>query len=358
MRIGANVPGFWPCKTCDYNWTSDANQRWFLFAAKERGADIFEAFSNSPPYWMTNSGCSSGGQNFSDNLNSSYYDAHADYLTEVVRWYKEQGLIFRTLDPFNEPTFRHWRDYGSQEGCSYSCYAMKEIIKKVGAYLDKKDLSENTSISIADESTIDEEVSTISCIGEDAKSYISQYNTHAYWGIHRTQLYNIAKQDGKRLWMSEVYVIFAASIIFNKYYEIMLSCYLVECWNRGFISSKDMSTSIQLSEEILNDMRNLKPGAWVYWQAIEDDHNDWNDGWGLIGVNYSNSTTPLNKHLAFYGFAQYTKFIRPGYQIISSNDSDTLAAYDAGNKTLVLVCTNKNKMLNIWDINVSMFNIS
>ncbi|RIB22833.1 Glycoside Hydrolase Family 30 protein [Gigaspora rosea] len=241
MRIGANVPGFWPCETCDYNWTSDANQRWFLFAAKERGADVFEAFSNSPPYWMTNSGCSSGGQNFSDNLNSSYYDAYADYLTEVVRWYKEQGLIFRTLDPFNEPTVGHWSEFGSQEGCSYNCNAMNEITKKVGAYLDKKDLSENTSISIADESTINEEVSTIKCIDVDAKSYVSKYNTHAYWGTQRTELYNIAKQDGKRLWMSEV----------------------------GLSSSNNMSSSIQLSEEILNDMRNLKPVAWVYWQAIE-----------------------------------------------------------------------------------------
>ncbi|CAG8754794.1 12801_t:CDS:2, partial [Dentiscutata heterogama] len=46
MRIGGDVPGFWPCENCDYNWTSDANQRWILLAAKERGADIFEAFSN------------------------------------------------------------------------------------------------------------------------------------------------------------------------------------------------------------------------------------------------------------------------------------------------------------------------
>ncbi|CAG8771038.1 6362_t:CDS:2 [Gigaspora margarita] len=183
MRIGADVPGFWPCRTCDYNWTSDANQRWFLFAAKERGADIFEAFSNSPPYWMTNSGCSSGGQNFSDNLNFNNDDLHADYLTEVVKWYKEQGLIFRTLDPVNEPTVRHWSDYGSQEGCSYSCDPLSNIIKKVAAYLDKKNLSENTTISIADESTIDQEISTIGCIGNDPELHISQYNTHTYWEL-------------------------------------------------------------------------------------------------------------------------------------------------------------------------------
>ncbi|RIB23995.1 Glycoside Hydrolase Family 30 protein [Gigaspora rosea] len=98
-----------------------------------------------------------------------------------------------------------------------------------------------------------------------------------------------------------------------------------------------MSASIELSEAILNDMRNLKPVAWIYWQVIE--HTPYgNDGsdWGLIGADFRNSTTSLDIRLSFYGFAQYTKFIRPGYQIISSNDNDTLAAFDANSKTLVL----------------------
>jgi hypothetical protein len=43
-----------------WNWDADANQRWMLLAARDRGAHIFEAFSNSPPYWMTVSGRASG----------------------------------------------------------------------------------------------------------------------------------------------------------------------------------------------------------------------------------------------------------------------------------------------------------
>ncbi|KAF0560065.1 O-Glycosyl hydrolase family 30 [Gigaspora margarita] len=313
MRIGGDVPGFRPCQNCDYNWTSDANQRWILFAAKERGADIFEAFSNSPPYWMTNSGCSSGGPNYANNLNSDYYDQFADYLTEVVKWYKdEQGLVFRTLEPFNEPTTGLWKEFGSQEGCTYKYLAMDEVVDKVGAYLNKKGLSGTTSVSIADEGLFEGEITTIAAIstlnifGDHAKSYVSQYNTHAYFGFLRTPLFDIAKNDGKRLWMSE--------------------------W--GSWSSKDMSASIKLSEQILNDMRNLKPVAWVYWQVIEHAPNG-NDGkdYGLIGADFSNSTTPLDIRLSFYGFAQYTKFIRPGYQIIFSNDGDTLAAQDKQKNT-------------------------
>ncbi|RIB26442.1 Glycoside Hydrolase Family 30 protein [Gigaspora rosea] len=334
MRIGGDVPGFRPCEKCDYNWTSDANQRWILFAAKDRGADIFEAFSNSPPYWMTNSGCSSGGQNYANNLNSDYYDKFADYLTEVVKWYKdEQGLTFRTLEPFNEPTTGYRGEFGSQEGCTYEYLAMGEVVNKVGAYLNKKGLSNTTSVSIADEGLFEGEIVTIAAISVlniFGEPYVSQYNTHAYYGILRTKLFDIAKNYDKRLWMSE--------------------------W--GSWSSKDMSASIRLSEKILNDMRNLKPVAWVYWQVIEHAPNG-NDGYdyGLIGADFSNSTTPLDIRLSFYGFAQYTKFIRPGYQIISSSDDDTLAAQDASKKTLVLVCTNKNNASDVWNINVSKFNI-
>ncbi|RIB27657.1 Glycoside Hydrolase Family 30 protein [Gigaspora rosea] len=337
MRSGADVPGFRPCKNCDYNWTSDANQRWILFAAKDRGADVFEAFSNSPPYWMTYSNCSSGGRNSTNNLNFSYYDAYADYLTEVVKWYKGQELIFRTLEPFNEPTTGLWHEFGSQEGCTYNYLSMSEIVKRVGSYLNQKGLLNTTTVSMADEGLLEGEISTISAVdtlgifGNNIKSYVSQYNTHAYSGIARSPLYHIAKENGKRLWMSE--------------------------W--GSWSSKNMSASIKLSEEILKDMRKLKPVAWVYWQIIEHapNGNDGND-YGLIGADFNNSTVPLDIRLSFYAFAQYTKFIRPGYRIISSNNDDTLAAQDASNKTLILICTNKNNAPDLWNINVSKFNIS
>ena len=70
-----------------------------LLAAKQRGALIFEAFSNTPPYWMTVSGRSSGNVfPWLDNLRPEYYDQFVHYLTEVVRWYRDQhDITFRCL---------------------------------------------------------------------------------------------------------------------------------------------------------------------------------------------------------------------------------------------------------------------
>ncbi|CAG8803088.1 17044_t:CDS:2, partial [Gigaspora rosea] len=127
IRPEGNVPGYWQCPTCYFNWSADEHQRWALFASLERGANIFEANSASPPYWMT-----------------------------------------------------------------------------------------------------------------------------------------------KRLWMSEY----------------------------GLPTTSNMFASITLSEQILNDMRILK------------DPNGSN-GWGLIGVSYTNSSVPPKIYLDFYAFKQYTKFIRP-----------------------------------------------
>ncbi len=49
------TPGYEP-SSGTYSWTQDANQRWVATHAQSLGANLFEAVSYSPPYWMTNSG--------------------------------------------------------------------------------------------------------------------------------------------------------------------------------------------------------------------------------------------------------------------------------------------------------------
>ena len=95
---------------------------------------ILEAFSNSPPYWMTKSGCASGSTDGSNNLKDDSYDAFADYLTEVVKHYRDSfGITFRTLEPLNEPNANWWKANGGQEGCHFSPANQQTIIKAVGA---------------------------------------------------------------------------------------------------------------------------------------------------------------------------------------------------------------------------------
>ena len=63
QHMGAfkEMPGFEP-SAGTWTWDADANQRAILQRIVERGGTgiFLEAFSNSPPYWMTTSGCASG----------------------------------------------------------------------------------------------------------------------------------------------------------------------------------------------------------------------------------------------------------------------------------------------------------
>ncbi len=115
---GGKVPGYKPTEKGDYDWTADPYQRAIALELAKRVKDpIFEAFSNSPPWWMTKSGCVSGSNDGSDNLKEDYFDDFADYLSEVALHFKtEWGLTFRTVEPFNEPSAGWWKSNGGQEG--------------------------------------------------------------------------------------------------------------------------------------------------------------------------------------------------------------------------------------------------
>lgn len=101
----ALLPGFQPSKGV-WDWDADLDQRWMLTEAIKRGANLFEMVSSGAPYWMTVSNCSSGNTAPSvNNLRDDMYEAYADYMVEVARFFRDNlSLTFRSLAPLNEPT--------------------------------------------------------------------------------------------------------------------------------------------------------------------------------------------------------------------------------------------------------------
>lgn len=88
-------------------------------------------------------------------------------------------------------------------------------------------------------------------------------------------------------------------------------------------------------------MNVMQPSAWVVWDAVEDETQDnkENNSWGLIHADYEKQQYWLTKQ--YYAMAQFSKFIRPGYQLLASSDSNTLVAYDAASEKLVIVHQNQ-----------------
>ncbi len=341
LQPGKGVPGFKPTESGGYDWTRDANQRWTLAAAKARIAPdefIAEAFSNSPPYWMTKSGCASGNSGGSDNLKTDYFDDHADYITEVVKHFRDNwDVTFRTLQPMNEPMIG-WSINGGQEGCHIDVSLQDDLIREVKAKLDAKDLS-GTTISAPDETSIDQSLSTWKSYDAATKACVSQINTHVYGGSKRAELRAAATADGKRLWDSECDGS-GAPAPFDQ-------------WTHNH---NDVVPALDISYRITRDMRDMKADAWIAWQAVESEQaqTSLNKNWGLLhadfngGENYS-----LTKK--YYGVGQYSKFIRPGYTMIDINHADAVAFMDLQLERLVIVHRNSSDNAIDYDYDLSGF---
>lgn len=350
MRSGADVPGYWnrpaqfgplegntddwmeqenwwnPENPEHWNWQADANQRWWVKAAKARGADTFEAFSNSPPYFMTQSGYVSGNWNpWDDNIKPDQFENFATYLTTVVEHLqKEMNIEFKSLSPVNEPNTGYWRAKGRQEGSNWSPGSQAKIINEVKKQLDSKDL--DTVVSAMDGTNPQKFRQNWEKYDSTTRTNIGRLNVHTYWPEQQTGVRDIAKGAGKKLWMSEVDL--GGGIGQNH---------------------EDIRPGLALSKQITNDIQKLEPEAWVLWQAIENEvnmspeHEDSN--WGLIQVDFKPDNfqnVKIYKNKKYYAMGNYSKFIRPGYQVINSNSSNTLAALNKEGESVVMVYTNSS----------------
>ena len=304
---GAAIPGYKPTEKGDYDWTADQSQRNIAFALAKMAKDpIFEAFSNSPPWWMTNSGCVSGGVNGADNLKSDYFDDFADYLSEVAKHFKEEwGITFRTIEPFNEPSAGWWKANGDQEGCGFK-NKQSEMIVELGKALKKKGLFPATSVSAADESNIGDALARFNSYSAEARSYMFQVNTHSYSGYDsRAKLYNAAFAADKRVWQSE---------------------------SGPLHRSGNLDITLWMADVILHDLRDMHASAWVDWQLSDPAEN-----WRTIAVDHKKQTFSYAPR--FYMHAAFSRAIRPGSRFIDSDNSNTLAAIRE-DSSLVLVALN------------------
>lgn len=341
MGAGREMEGFKETETGAYDWTNEANQRWVMQAAVSRIAPselVAEAFSNSPPYWMTNSGCASGASGGGNNLKSGYYDDFAEYLSEVVKHFKDSwGVTFRTLEPLNEPNGNWWAVNGGQEGCHFDRSLQDDLIREVKAKLDAKGLT--TKVSAPDEYSIDDTLTSYNSYDGTTKSCLYQINTHCYSGSQRSQLRNQATADGKKLWSSEVDGS-GASDPFG-------------VWPHNH---NDIVPALDIANRINKDLRDMKVDGWVFWQAVESEQAQisLNKNWGLIHADF---TGGQNYYLTkkYYGFQQYSKFIRPGYKMIDINNADAVAFMNLSQGKLVIVQRNASTGSVAYDYNLTGF---
>ncbi|MCH5184729.1 MAG: hypothetical protein J1F64_01260 [Oscillospiraceae bacterium] len=333
-RSDSNMPGYADGFDDDgnlvYDWNADANQKNVALAALKANPDVyFAGFSNSPPYFMTNSGCSSGANDSAkNNLKDDQYENFAKYLADVTKHLKESGIDIRCLDPMNEPDTNYWGSGSNkQEGCHFDPgVSQSKILVETKNALNEAGLTD-VSVVGTDETSINKAITSYNQLSDDAKAAIDRIDAHTYEGNRRDQLKQTAVDADKNLWMSEV------------------------------DGNWDM---FGLADRIITDIHGMRPSAWIIWNIVDRHQDKTSDAysvnskgdrfeeknmpfdpdsaiWGVALGNWDTKTIDLMQK--YYGFGQFTKFIKPGMTIIGSSDN-TLAAYDKKTGEIAIVAVN------------------
>ncbi len=334
-RTDSNMPGYTSYNNgkVTYDWNADHNQRNVLLKAIEAAGDdmIVEMFSNSPPYYMTNSGCSSGGKDPNkNNLRDDCYDDFAEYFAEVCYHYETVwGVDIQSATPMNEPYTNYWSaNSPKQEGCHFDQgTSQTNVILELEKSLNARGLGD-IILSGTDETSIDTQISSYQKLSGDAKAAIDRIDTHTYSGSKRTELKELAVSEGKNLWMSEV-----------------------DGGSTAGTNAGQMGSALWLAQRITTDVNDLNASAWIMWQVIDnhiskDGYNGNKDSgmpntnggfWGVAVADHDKDEIILTKK--YYAFGQYSRYIRPGMTMLKSSGS-TVTAYDPEKQQLVIVAYN------------------
>ncbi|WP_223357723.1 glycoside hydrolase [Leifsonia sp. ZF2019] len=347
-----------------YDFSADATQRWWVDALKEK-ITKWEAFSNSPPYFMTNSGYVSG--NFtasSDQLKTSSIADYVTYLKTVVQHIEQtSGITFDSIDPFNEPNTNYWGTNidsstgwpkkGGQEGAHMGPALQDTVIKALQSELAQPGTTTGAHISAMDETNPSIFMTDWNGWSQQAKAAVDQLNVHTYGTSGRTQVRDVAKANGKDLWMSEV----------------------EGDWDgTGVNNQTNINNGIGMATRITDDLRELEPSAWIFWQPVEDYYNMQKVeklNWGSIDIDFDcNADGNSVRRLAdgdadpscrvvtnakYNTVRNFTHYIRPGDHIIPSTNAATTAALAADGGTVTLVHTNAGTAPEDLTIDLSKF---
>ncbi|MGL5894943.1 MAG: glycoside hydrolase [Bacteroidales bacterium] len=319
--------------------------------AKERGCEYTLGFVNSPPYFMTRNGETTGNYTpeyeLKLNLSDENIPLFADYMTEVIRLTKEKyGITFDYIDPVNEPEWE--ADMGENNHANN--YDIKRISTALNESLINKGISTRIIIPEAGAPEfiyMDREVPTgVEAVdygkkaenffgNSDSPSYVGDLETvervvaaHAYWISWldgpivnaRKPIPNVLRQTDTRYWQTEW-------------------CLLEDAYDE-FVRDKKVDTSINFglytARLIHCDLSIANASAWHWWLGLSD--GDYKDG--LLHLRYNNSynvtdflnpsnpngSVPTSKYKEIYEnveavdtkllwcFGNYSRFIRPNAQ--------------------------------------------
>ncbi|CAK0801822.1 unnamed protein product [Prorocentrum cordatum] len=309
----SEIEGFLPTRGGEFDWDRDEAQRKFLQLAVDRGADEVELFANAPMWWMSSSKSSFGG-----SLESP--GDFAAYLAEVTAHARSGWhLPVKSVAPFNEPSAGWWKFPHDQEGCNIPADQQGRLLLRLRDELDSRGLGD-VVVAASDENRPDTAERTWKKLKTGpAHGCVGRINVHSYDGLEpwseakhpgvRASLRRLVARDGLPLWMSEF--------------------------------GSGSKGGLETARTILEDLHYMRPTAWCYWQLVEHRCS-----WGFVEAEFrpDGSRAITLPHPKFYVFAQFSRFLRPGMEMLQSTEPWVAAGFsfqDDGRGRLAAVLLNE-----------------
>lgn len=442
MRQGAAVPGTWkddadgsaktygdgvttkqadkdklaaafdPTDDSQYDFSKSSAQDWWITrGATGDNPDItdIEAFSNSAPWFLTESGYATGGYNSGSN-NLKDPEKFAQYLAKNVEHLESLGVNVDTVEPFNESETNYWgtpsdtaagalgwndgntqliKNYWDkyysdknkdatpytsalkkpQEGMHVDNAQQQQTLKALAAALNG---NKDTVVAATDATNANDFIKSYNAYPQEVRDLVAQYNVHAYSDGGQMQARDVAQADGKKLSMSEV----------------------DGSWQGGSYNPYGFDNALGMMSKISSNVTRLQSKDFTFWQVVEDLYNmqmgsnvnpaGENTNWGTVLIDFDCTVAGADGKLyserrvnnnggktdgiapctvianaKYNGVKAITHFIHPGDKVIANNDEDntmtaTATAAD-GAETQTIVHRNSGTAAQTFVIDLSKY---
>ncbi|WP_433304922.1 cellulose binding domain-containing protein [Actinoplanes sp. CA-030573] len=270
------------------------------------GVKILASPWTAPAAWKTNNSRINGG-----SLKTDYYDDYASHLNSYVQYMRGQGVPIDVTSVQNEPDWAPAYDSMTWTGTQ-----LRDFVRDQGAKV------QNTKLMVAEAVNLNYGLTDPTLNDAGARTNIGYIGGHLYGteDAGRLKPYSLAGQYQKPVWMTE----------WN----------LHEAAGDTSTAWADAGNKAVWDETLDGVMRTVGKSMESNWSAYV-----WWYGkryYSFIGDGSAGTAAgaPLKRG---YAFAQYAKYVRPGYQRIGlTKDARTspleVTAYQGGGKiTLVIL---------------------
>lgn len=339
-----------------YDWSQDANAQKALASAQKANSDLkVTLFSNSAPVWLTKNGkayCSNGS---TSNLDSSNYDAFAQFIVKCSEHFIDEGYNVTEVSPINEPEWGWAADENgdtSQEGSHWEDSAARDFYNNamIPAIKNSEKLNGKVGVDVWECAQLNHSTyfsgflnnmfsssAIYSRNNSNIRDYVDSLGTHSYWASTSDR-----EKVAKTL---------AGNTITNNYTAVKKVrcteyCQMTNDGNSGVygLIQEEGTTNglgieygLALADIMYQDLTILNAVEWDWWVAVGPGvYPD-----ALVYVNKENhDDVQTSKRLWVMG--NYARFIEDGAKRVSVS---TGSAFGSNLTTKVTHGSDKNNYI-------------